>query len=257
MQEYYYVEIPAHVFPQSPYDLSDELFIVPIRSLSDELEFQFDVAGRTRCAIALCKEGADRNVATGFDMLDFVIFHCFMFEDSRCYQAFEKTKLSWATKSCESRIDFIRSLARGEVHAYDFTADFDRITPFYADTEHRLSYRMAFQKFIETKSHDNKIYNCIRLYVFSCNYGSTNKIYQNDSLSLALLYTILDTLLGQPKRCTEVPHCDKCGCELSHYEESLAEYQRNSIRALLENKKFASGSVDSYDKLPTTLRSGF
>jgi hypothetical protein len=225
MKDYYYVEIPAQAFPESPYDLSDELFIVPICSLSDRLEFQFDVKSTIRCAIALCKEVYPESSVKVYDLLrDFVIFHCFLCGDSICYEAFEKTKLNWVRKSCESRIDFIRSLARGEVYAYAFTGDFDHIIPFFADTEHRLSYRLTFQKFIEIKDRDDNLYNCIRLYVFSCNFRKTNKIYKNDSLSIALLYTILDTILGRPKECREyriaISVTANCGTTKSHWRNT-------------------------------------
>ena len=246
MKEYYYVEMPAQAFPESPYDLSDELFIVPICSLSDKREF--------KCSIALCREANQERAVIKYDLLrDFVIFHCFICGDSTTYEAFGKTRLTPVIKSFESRKDFIQSLGREEVHAWAFTGDFDCITPFHANIEHGLSYRLAFQKFIETKDRDDNLYNCIRLYVFSCNFRKINKIYQNDSLSLALLYTILDTLLGRPKECGGIACCNKCNRELRHDEESLAEYQRGRIRELLENKKLDSDSVDSYVKFLTQI----
>ena len=255
VKEYNYVIIPTYVIPKSQYDLLDNLFIVPLWGRSDEPEFYFDASAKTISAIALCKEiDGGRQLITFELCKDFVVFHCFISGDNLPYRALEKTELTVERTSFEAKEDFIESIRRGDVRADKYTGEFDQFPPFYDDIfknpELGLSYRKTFERFLEAKNKGDRIYKYIRLYVFSKNYTRISKAYQNDNLSMSLLYTILDALLGEPERCSNALNCDVCGCKIeSHYKESLAKYQNKKIKEKLNSGGCDLGSVKLYQKL--------
>ena len=253
MKEYNYVIIPTLCIPKSQYYLLDNIFIVPL--CSDKPDFYYDSSGRISSAIALCKEIDGGRQPIRFELLkDFIIFHYFISGDSYSYRAFENSKLTVDRKSFESKEEFIDSMKRGDVIADKYTGKFDRFPPFYDDIfknpELGISYRKTFDKFLEAKNKGDWIYEYIRLYVFSNNYKWISKAYQNDSLTMSLLYTILDAYLGEPERCSNVLNCDSCGLNLqSHYKESLAKYQNNKIKEILDGRGCDPKSVKLYQKL--------
>ena len=145
-------------------------------------------------------------------------------------------------------------MERGDVIADKYTGIFDRFPPFsndiFKNPELGISYRKTFERFLEAKNKGDRIYEYIRLYVFSNNCEWISKAYKNDNLTMSLLYTILDALLGEPERCSNVLNCDSCGIKMqSHYKESLAKYQNNKIREILDGMGFDPKSVELYQKL--------
>ena len=247
MKEYYYVIIPTGCAPNMQYDLLDNLFIVPI--CSDESEF---------CsAIALCKEIGGGRRPIPYELLrDFIVFHCFISVsgDSRSYSAFEKNELKVERTSFESKEKFINSIKPRGVIVDKYTGDFDRFPPFYDDIfrnpELSINYRETFERFLEAKDKGEEICEYIRLYVFSNNLKWISKAYQNDNLATSLLYTILDALLGEPERCSNVLNCDSCGREtVEHSKESLAKYQNRKIKEILDGVGCDPELVILYQKL--------
>jgi hypothetical protein len=105
-----------------------------------------------------------------------------------------------------------------------------------------VNYRHAFSIFLGLKHNagtkkiqdqNKRLYDQIHLWEFARHWVRMHRIYSNDYFPIAICMTILESLVGRPKRCQNKEECKKCGRPMDHDEVSWSKhFRRKYIRRL-------------------------
>ena len=105
-----------------------------------------------------------------------------------------------------------------------------------------ISYRNAFSVFLNLKrkfatknirSQNKRLYDQIHLWEYARNFITTSRIYSNDYFPVALSMTILESLIGRPKKCTYHAKCPVCKNRIDHDAVTWSKHFRiNNIRRI-------------------------
>lgn len=213
----------TNTVPESEYQLGDGSVLIAIQPVGKMYNGNIPVLFEEPHAFMALRHFGE----AGFDLYrDLVIFHSFIADNPDTYV--------YAATTPHAQIDNLhlsQPEERSGLHPpYRHTINFDMFSVLVVTgddiKEEKICYRDAFHFFTNLKldKDTKKLYDLICLWVFARGYPSIDMVYSNENLPTAFYVVILESLIGQPPRCDDVLHCDKCGRDLHHDAVSRAQH---------------------------------
>jgi len=246
--------ILSNVLPNGPYELGEGYTLRSVRPLPQIFEaYHRKIPLQHEALLALPYfDQSSYNV-----WRDLVMFHSFISDFPATYEHaelaqrrdFENSELTFVDYPSNPPLDSRRyprtiDFDRFDVAAWDPNDILPKKEPELSEAEievlrsqgmvwsniepailRHVEYRRAFHAFTALKSARKRLYNQIRLFVFTRSIWSIMEVYRNDYASVAFYMAILEPIAGRPSKCSEQFECSKCKRRLPpHDVVSLEEH---------------------------------